>query len=92
MEEDIPHISCDNDWLDLREGEQGKLTGKLYSALKPGSTAVMVTTVDWDVLHADIPDGYQGTAIADGRPVEVTVTRTEDGMATTTEAIKEVRE
>jgi hypothetical protein len=90
--EDIPHISCDNDWLDLRVGEQGRLTGKLNSALRPGSAAVMVTTVDWDILYAAIPGGYQGNAISEGKPVEVTITRTEDGMSTTTEAIKEVRE
>jgi hypothetical protein len=48
----------------------------------------MVTTPDWDVLHAAIPAGYQGAVIKEGTPVAATVTRTEDGMETATANIK----
>jgi hypothetical protein len=89
MEEEIYHISCEDDWLDLREGEQGTMTGKLWSTLRPGDTEVAVVLPNWEPLCADIPGGYEGEAIAEGRPVAVVVTRNEDGIETSTGGIRE---
>ena len=85
---ELPRLTCESDWLDLRDGDRGRLVGKLHSNLEPGSDALMVTTPDWDTLHAAIPTGYEGDLIKAGTPVEAVVTRTEDGMETATADIK----
>lgn len=87
---ELPTISCESDWLDLYDGDRGRLTGKLNGDLKPGDDSLVVSTVDWDLMLAAIPDGYQGPVIKAGTPVEAIVTRTEDGMETTTADIRPV--
>jgi hypothetical protein len=89
---ELPSITCESDWLDLREGETGKVTGKLHSALKPGDGSVMVTLADWPPLLISLPKGCpDGVQINEGVHVEVIVTRNEDGVESEVESIRIVR-
>lgn len=66
----LPKIYTDDDWLDLRTGDQATITGKI----ERGGTGLTVTFADWSQIfvesQAETPSGY-GT---------ITVERTEDGL------------
>lgn len=84
MSEELPIIQSDNDWLDLRDGEKGRVVGKLYHALKSHDTSVTVGLPDWDLLLIEIPGGYGGHPLDENTPVDITVTRNEDGLECST--------
>lgn len=67
---ELPRITCDEDWLELRDGERATLTGRI----ERGPTSVLVTLSDWSQFvvesSVELPSGT-GT---------ITIERTEDGM------------
>lgn len=84
--EGLPRLSGD-DWLELRDGEKGIVAGRLDSALKRGQGHVMVVDAGWETTVVDIPAGYEGEDVAVGARLRIVVSRTEDGLETTTDGI-----
>lgn len=84
----FPAISSDNDWLDLREGDQGLLRGRLSTDLKPGDTSIIVANNSWELFAVDIPSGYSDTMQSAGTAVVILVLRNEDGIETRSEDIQ----
>ena len=81
---DIPIVSTDDDWLDLRDGQRCQLRGRLYGVLRPGDTSLIVSMTSWEVIAVAIDGGYRGTEQPAGTGVCVVAARTEDGLETAT--------
>ena len=84
----FPAIISDNDWLDLHDGEQGLLRGRLSTELKPGDTSMIVVNNSWEMYVVDIPSGYSDSKKAAGTAVAVLVLRNEDGIETQSQDIQ----
>lgn len=84
---ELTRITSDEDWIDLRQGEQALVQGRLYGPLKYGADGMIVSNTAWDVIAIEIPDGYNGPEEPAGRSVTVIVRRNEDGIETTTRDI-----
>lgn len=77
---DLPRIGSDDDWLDLRDGDQGLVRGRLYGPLRPGHESLIVSTTSWEVISVTIRGGYEGPGRDAGTSVTVLATRCEDGL------------
>lgn len=77
---DMPTIGGDEDWLELNDGEQGLLKGRLYGTLEPGRDSLIVSTTSWEVIAVGIRGGHVGEGHPAGTPVTIVVTRCEDGL------------
>lgn len=84
----IPAIGTDDDWLDLREGEQGMLRGRLSTDLPSGAINMVVANNSWEMFVVEITDGYSGDTKRAGTAVVVVVSRSEDGIETNSENIR----
>lgn len=80
-------ITSDDDWLDLRQDEQGLVRGKLYTALAAGSDGIVVSTVAWEVIAITLSERYGGKPLAAGTDVTIVARRTEDGLQADVEDI-----
>jgi hypothetical protein len=78
MTEDITRISSDADWLDLREGEQALVAGKIHYRTTPDTAGIIVCLANWDLIV--IEAGNCGRHLDLGDEVRITVERTEDGL------------
>lgn len=78
---DVPRIACDEDWLDLGEGERGMLRGRLYGPLRQGDASLIVAMTSWEIIAVTIEGGYQGEQHPAGASVTVIAQRNEDGLA-----------
>lgn len=86
--DELTRVTCEEDWLELREGERGIACGKLYGDLNQGDDGLIISNSAWELTMISIPDRYDGPKIAAGRFVEVIVERSEDGIFTTTTDIR----
>lgn len=76
----LPRIGSDDDWLELGDGEQGLLRGRLYGPLKAGDDSLIVANTSWEVIAVTIMPHYDGEALPAGTSVSIVATRTEDGL------------
>lgn len=81
---ELPRIGCDEDWLDMAEGEQGVIHGRLDGPLRVGQTTMTVSNAAWELTVVSMPAGYHGRDHAAGATVRVIATRTEDGLEAAT--------
>lgn len=79
---DLPTITNDEAWLDLRDGEQAVVRGRVTAS---GPAAHCISFSDWSELIVDA-DGSSFT-LPLGADVELVITRTEDGVRTTHEDV-----
>lgn len=86
--DDLPTITCDDDWLDLPTGARGVIVGRLDAVMPDGH--LLIAYPDWQQVVVPIePDAARqndgGRALLRGlrRRVRIAVTRTEDGPVTT---------
>ncbi len=84
----IPAIGTDDDWLDLRESEQGLLRGRLSTNLATGAANMIVANNSWEMFVVEITDGYSGVPKRAGTAVVIVVARNEDGIETSSENIR----
>jgi len=83
MSGDLPRIASDNDWLSLHEGDEGLTAGRLDYA---GGTTISIAFADWSILVIDSDDAAR-LAPLKGQTIELVVTRTEDGVYATADAV-----
>lgn len=76
-------ITNDVDWLDLKLGDEATVKGLLEYA---GSDGLTVTFNDWSRLLIDADDA-NSLQVALDEEIEIVVTRTEDGVFATQDAI-----
>lgn len=76
----LPTVSNDDDWLDLREGGRCKVSGRLDGTLRSGQQTVVVTMPSWELLAIAVEAGYAGADLAAGTKVTIVARRTEDGL------------
>ena len=76
-------IRNSDEWLDLREGEEATIKGRLDYA---GIDGLTISFPDWEHLAIDADDA-RALRPAEGEDIEIVVTRTEDGLFATTDAI-----
>jgi hypothetical protein len=70
---DLPRINSD-DWIDLDDGEDAIVVATVYSSDRNG---LVVSFSDWTLLAIDAD---RRCNIPVGEPIEIEVTRTEDGL------------
>jgi hypothetical protein len=83
---DLPKIGGHIAWLDLRDGQQAVLSGRLELASLSG---LVITGADWSQLSVNADDARTLTHFK-GRQVRLVVTRTEDGLFATADAIASI--
>lgn len=83
----LTQITSDEDWLDLRQGEQGLVRGRLHGPLRTGQDVIIVSNVAWDIIAIAIPGGYAGHGEPAGKSITAVVERGEDGVTTTNDDI-----
>lgn len=76
---DLPVLTGD-DWLDLGDGEQGIVMGRLDGPLRRGQEHATIVDAAWRLLLVGIPEGYGSHDLPSGRKVRILVTRVEDGV------------
>ena len=81
---DLPNVACDDDWLEMGEGERGVVRGRLDGALRNGDASMLVSNAAWELTVVSLRGGYGGRDQPAGATVRVVVTRTEDGLEATT--------
>lgn len=79
-------INTDDAWLDLHLGEEALLRGRLELT---GTHGFAVTFPDWSQLAVEADDPAPLIPL-EGQQIEITVTRTEDGVYATADAISDV--
>jgi hypothetical protein len=79
QDNELPRITCDEDWLDLRDGELAFVAGRMNSA---GDGIVVPLTYSWrDIFIATLKRlTHQNVLSLVGETVRVVVRRTEDGI------------
>lgn len=77
---ELPRIACDEDWLNLDEGERCLVRGRLHMALKKGDNSLIVSNTSWELILVNVPAGYSGEERPSGANVSAIATRTEDGL------------
>lgn len=90
---EMPLIHCDEDWLDLDEGEKGMLKGKLEAVIQPQRpTHVLIRTAGWDIIAVSITEPHplddSLSGIAVGSQVSMVIERDEDGPFTRADNIE----
>jgi hypothetical protein len=82
---DLPAVSCDDDWLELADGEEGVLRARLESIGR--DRTLLMTWPDWSQVVVSVPEGAMEEIGLDrlrreaiGRSVRMVVTRNEDGV------------
>jgi hypothetical protein len=78
MTENIKEIGCDGEWLDIQEGCECRIRGKLESRVKPGDEGLIISDESWEVLYLDFENPYSGETFNQGQSVFVKATRVED--------------
>lgn len=78
--ENYPVITTEDDWLELADGEQAVLKGRLYGALKKGQDSLVLSTSTWDLFAVSVPGGYNGNNFPEGTELTLVVTRNEEGL------------
>jgi len=79
-EADLPRINTEADWLELGDGQQGLLIGRLDARLEGDSLNFTVTNTAWETFFIDAAEAI--TPIIPARAeVSVVVERYEDGIA-----------
>lgn len=86
---ELPRITNDDDWLDIKDGEHGIVLGTVQSVNRDHLT---VRFADWSCLMIDA-DGLFAIPLrpAPGMSIEIEVERHEDGVRTTPQALKNAR-
>lgn len=84
---EMPTISCENDWLDLADGEDALLKARLDTVFRDG--ALLLSFADWSQISVPVVgddpfrevglDRLRSKAVA--RRISLPVIRTEDGIA-----------
>lgn len=80
---DLPRITNDQSWLDLDDGSEALLSGRLELA---GTTGFAATFADWSQVAVEATDPGPLRPL-EGQQIEIVVTRTEDGLFATADAI-----
>lgn len=88
QQDELPRISDDDDWMELRDGQQAILSGRLYGALQHAQDSLIVSNTSWEVIAVMLPGGHAGEPLPAGTSVTIMVTRCEDGIETTTADIQ----
>lgn len=85
--DELPIITNEDDWLDLRTGETALLRGLLYAATHKG---LVVTFPDWTDVYVEAPYGDNCQHLI-RQQIEIPVTRTEDGLSASQEQTRAAR-
>jgi hypothetical protein len=88
MTDDLLRITDEDDWLDLGEGEQGLVIGRVDAQRKD---FIIINFSNWTSLTIEIDQEVEVKLSLLGLNVELVVERTEDGVITDAEHIIKAR-
>lgn len=82
-EDDRPRLNGTDDWLDLKDGDEAIAAGRLDMVGTPG---IIITFANWSQLAIESDDSDRLAPLV-GKDIRLVVTRTEDGLFATADAV-----